>query len=164
MKKRKIIITGDSGRGKSTLAERLSKELNIKSYSTDDFLWKVKFSEMEDKKLAEKNIGEVYKENEWIVEGGSIRMLKTGFESADIIIYLGFSNIIFQFLVLFKRFLERKHETLGNFCFQMRHIFYKRYKLGYKKHGALTMIEFLEQYKYKVIRINSYKEINNFNL
>ncbi|MFA6520742.1 MAG: hypothetical protein WCT44_04030 [Candidatus Paceibacterota bacterium] len=163
MKKKKIIITGDSGRGKSTLAQKLSKKLNIKHYSTDDFLWKTKYSEMEDKKLAEKNIGEIYKGDEWIVEGGSMRMLEAGLEGSDLIIYLGFDNILLQYLALIKRSLKRRSETINEFCFQMRHIFYKRYKLGYKK-GVLTMLETLEPHKHKVIELNSYKQIDAFEL
>ncbi len=161
MEKRKIIITGDSGRGKSTLAENLSKKFNIKHYSTDDFLWKKKFSEMEDKKLAEENIGKIYRENEWIVEGGSMRMLKDSLESADVIIYLGFNNILTQYLVLFRRFLKRKNENIKTFYELIRHITYKRFKLGYKK-DDLTMLETLEPHKHKTIELYSYKEIENF--
>jgi len=40
MKFKKIIIIGDAGRGKSTLASKLSKKLNISYYSTDDFFMK----------------------------------------------------------------------------------------------------------------------------
>lgn len=161
MEKRKIIITGDSGRGKSTLASNLSKKLNIKHYSTDDFLWKKKYSEMEDKKLAEDNIGKVYKEDEWIVEGGSMRMLKTSLESADVIVYLGFNNILMQYLVLFRRSLKRKNENIKTFYELIRHITYKRFKLGYKK-GEPTMLETLEPHKHKTIELYSYKEIEIF--
>ncbi len=49
---RRILIVGDSGRGKSTLAKSLSQKLNIKQYSTDDFFWKEKFSIPEDKEAS----------------------------------------------------------------------------------------------------------------
>jgi len=44
MKFKKIIIIGDAGRGKSTLASKLSKKLNTPHYSTDDYFYEVKFS------------------------------------------------------------------------------------------------------------------------
>ena len=162
MKNNRIIITGDSRRGKSSLAKKLSGKLNVEFYSTDDFLWKKKFSEMEDKKLAEKNIGEIYKKDEWIVEGASIRMLKNGFETADVIIHLGFSNIFCQYLVLFRRSLRRKENLISFYKF-IRHATFERYKLGYKKR-CLTMLETLEPYKHKVIKLSSYKEIDSFDI
>lgn len=41
---KRILIIGESGRGKTELGRKLSKELNIPLYSTDDFFWEVKFS------------------------------------------------------------------------------------------------------------------------
>ena len=43
----KIIIIGDAGRGKTTLASNLSKKLGIKHYSTDDFFYEIKFTKIE---------------------------------------------------------------------------------------------------------------------
>ncbi len=43
----------------------------------------------------------------------------------------------------------------------MRHVFYKRYDLGYKK-GAPTNLEVITPYKNKVIILSSFKDINNF--
>ena len=48
-KYKKILIMGVSGRGKTMLALKMSEILHIKNYSTDDFLYKIKFSLKEDK-------------------------------------------------------------------------------------------------------------------
>lgn len=34
---KRVLIVGDSGRGKTTFAKHLSESLNIQAYSTDDF-------------------------------------------------------------------------------------------------------------------------------
>jgi len=46
---KKILIVGDYGRGKTTLAQKLSRKLGIPYYSTDDFYWEKKFSKKQDK-------------------------------------------------------------------------------------------------------------------
>lgn len=43
----------------------------------------------------------------------------------------------------------------------MKHVFYKRYSLGYKK-GKITHQEFIEPHKHKVVTLSSFKEIENF--
>lgn len=157
----KILITGDAGRGKTTLAVRLSQKLGIPGYSTDDYYYEIKFSKPRDKQESVDMISKVYKEDKWIVEGTTRRLLEPGLEAADIIVYLRYKNIVPQWFTLFKRGLFRKNETLGGTFELMKHVFYKRYGLGYKK-GAMTQTELIEPYKDKVVFLSSFKEMNNF--
>lgn len=161
--KNKIIIIGDAGRGKTTLAERLSLENNIEWYSTDDFIWKTRFTEMNSKEESKKKITEIFKKDKWIVEGGSLRLLEEGIEKADIIIYLGFKNILIQYLALYKRFLMRDYDKIPSFLNMLRHITYKRYKMGYKK-GIPTILETLKPHNHKVVKFYSIEEIDKFSL
>lgn len=62
---------GASGRGKSTFAARLSAKTGIPHCSTDDFYWKVKFTERNDKPKSIEDIRKVYEKEEWIVDGSS---------------------------------------------------------------------------------------------
>jgi adenylate kinase family enzyme len=66
----RIFILGDSGRGKSTFARKLSEKIAIPYYSTDDFFWKTKFSEPSDRQKSIEDISRVYDGDSWIVEGG----------------------------------------------------------------------------------------------
>ncbi len=43
----------------------------------------------------------------------------------------------------------------------MRHVFYKRHRLSYKK-GKPTHMEVVEPYKNKLIILSSFREINDF--
>jgi len=43
----------------------------------------------------------------------------------------------------------------------MKHVFYKKHKIGYRK-GKPTSTEVIEPYKDKVITLSSFKEIDTF--
>lgn len=157
----KIIIIGDAGRGKTTLASELSKKLGIKKYSTDDFYYEIKFTKIRVREDALSKIREIYKEDKWIVEGTTQWLLEDGLKYSDIIIYLKYNNIFSQWFSIFKRHFKRKDESFKSTLHLMRHVFYKRYNLGYKK-GKPTHIEVIEPYKNKVIILSSFREINDF--
>ncbi len=161
MKARKIIITGDAGRGKSTLAAKLSEKLGIPHYSTDDYFYEIKFSKPRDRQLALEQISKLYESNEWIVEGTTAWLLEPGMEKSELIIHLRHKTLIGQWYVMIKRFLGRKEEKLTELLHLMRHVFYKRYGLGYKK-GKMTHAEFVAPHQEKTITLSSFKEISLF--
>jgi adenylate kinase family enzyme len=160
-KHKKILILGDAGRGKSTFAEKLSKKISIPHYSTDDFYWKVKFTEANDKEKSIEEISHVYKQNAWIMEGTTRRLIREGLEKADVIYLLEFNNIIHQYYFLIKRKFKRKHESFMDLWGLLKHVTYKRYKKGYGS-GNPPLRELLESYTKKVIRLSSMKEINQY--
>lgn len=157
----KIIITGDAGRGKSTLAEKLSQKLEIPHHSTDDYFYDIKFTKSRERDLALQQITELFKGDKWIVEGTTAWLLDPGMSRADIIIYLKYSNIFSQWLILIKRYFQREEDTLKGLFQLMRHVLYKRYGIGYKK-GKMTHTEFVEPYKDKLTVLSSFKDIDNF--
>lgn len=157
----KIIIIGDAGRGKSTLASALSKKLGIPHYSTDDYFYEIKFSKPRDKTQALDEISKLYETKKWIVEGTTQWLLTPGLDRADKIIYLRHTNVFSQWYVLVKRFFSRKEETFLELLGLMKHVLYKRYGLGYKK-GKRTHSEVIAPYSEKVLTLSSFKEINTF--
>ncbi len=58
---------GDSGRGKSTLAPRISEKLGIPYHSTDDYFYEVKFSKLRDRQKSIEGISKLFHEPRWIV-------------------------------------------------------------------------------------------------
>ncbi|HEU0085955.1 MAG TPA: hypothetical protein VFQ59_03300 [Candidatus Paceibacterota bacterium] len=157
----KILIVGDACRGKSTLASKLSSKLGIQHHSTDDFLYEIKFTKYRDEQEAFDSISEIFKNEKWIVEGTTKKLYRSGLESSDIIIHLTHRNIPIQWLHLIRRSLTREDETIKGLYKLMRHVLYKKYKIGYRK-GKPTPIEVIEPYKHKVITLSSFKEIDNF--
>lgn len=157
----RILIVGDACRGKSTLASKLSSKLGIQHYSTDDFLYEIKFTKYRDEQEAIDRISKVFKNEKWIVEGTTKKLYKFGLESSDIIIHLKHRNIAIQWLRLFKRYLSRDNENLKGLYKLMKHVLYKKYKIGYRK-GKPTPTEIIKPHKHKVITLSSFKEIDDF--
>lgn len=158
---KRIIIIGEAGRGKSTLAAKISEKLGIKKYSTDDFYYEYKYFKAREREIALDQIKRVYMEDSWIVEGTTQWLLAPGLNSADLIIYLKYKNIFIQWWVIIKRHFHRKDESIKSMFILLRHVFYKRYSLGYKK-GKPTHMEVLAPYKDKVVVLSSFKEIDVF--
>jgi len=158
---KKILIVGDAGRGKSTLALKLSQKLKIPHYSTDDFYYEVKFSKVRDRQESIAKISEIFKKEEWIVEGTTEYLLEAGLHSADKIIHLKYRNILTQWLLIIKRYFQRDNDTVLGSLKLMRHVLYKKYGLGYRK-GKRTPTILVEPRKHEVITLSSFKEINDF--
>ena len=157
----KILIVGDAGRGKSTLASKLSQKLGIQNYSTDDFYYEVKFSKVRNRQESVDKISKIYPGEKWIVEGTTEYLLEAGLHSADIIIHLKYKKILTQWAFLIKRYFQRDNDTITGVLHLMRHVLYKKYGLGYRK-GKRTPSILIHPYKHKVITLSSFKEINDF--
>jgi adenylate kinase family enzyme len=155
---KRILIVGDSGMGKSTMAEELSKISSIPFYSTDDFYWKTKFTEINDKQKSIDDLGKIYDKNEWIVEGGTRHLTQRGIEDAGTIYFLKFNNILLQYYFIVRRSFGRKNERFIDLWKLLKHITYKRYKKGYGNHLP-SLEEMLKPYENKVVRLKSRKEI-----
>lgn len=158
---KRIIIIGDSGRGKSTLAHKLSAKLNIPYHSTDDYYWEVKFSKVRDRQECMESISKLYRGDAWIVEGSGRRLLEPGFLDADLIIFLKHKSLLFQWWVLMKRHGTRGEDTLMGTLYLLRHVFYKKFRLGYEK-NKVTYSEALAPHETKMVVLSSFKEINDF--
>jgi adenylate kinase family enzyme len=158
---KKFLILGDSGRGKSTLAQLLSKNLNIKNIELDDIFWVKKYSvRRTDEEQIELLQNILSKEDNWIIEGSTRHLVKECLKSADCILFLTFKNILSQWYHVFRRSYKRKDslkETI-NLCI---HLFKKRYGLGNSK-GKQSLRERIEPYSEKTRKLNSWKEINSF--
>lgn len=161
MKYSKILIVGDSGRGKTTLANKLADKLEIKKYSTDDLFWEVKYTKPRDKAISIDIVTELCKKEKWIIEGSTKHLIAPGLESADLILLMRFKTIFHQWFFISKRHFVQRHKTesLKTFFILLRHVYYRRFNLGYKK-GSVTLEKFIEQYDKKVILITSFKQVH----
>ena len=158
---KKILIVGEAGRGKTTLAKKLSTKLNIPNYSTDDFFWEIKYTKPREKEPANKLAKNHYRKTEWIIEGTTQWLTEPGLKDTNIIIFLNFKTIFHQWFYIIKRHFSREDESLKSMLNLLRHVFYKRHKLGYKK-DSITHKDLIKPYMNKVVELNSFKQIDNF--
>ncbi|MBN2094401.1 MAG: hypothetical protein JW740_03495, partial [Candidatus Zambryskibacteria bacterium] len=107
-----------------------------------------------------KEISKIYAQDSWIVEGTTRRLINEGLEKSDVIYYLKFNNIIFQYMALIKRKFKRRHESFIDLWKLLKHVTFKKYKKNYSK--DLPLENMIEPYKNKVTKLSSYKEIDNF--
>jgi len=155
----KILIIGEAGRGKTTLAKKIAEKLNFPVYSTDDFLWKKKFTERHDRQESIQKIELVYKTDKWIVEGGSSHLFKSALDKADIIIHLKWKNIVSQWITLIKRRKTRDYESIIDLLQMLIYVTRKRFGIGNNK--VKMNKELLKPHQYKIIELSSYKEIDD---
>lgn len=85
---RKIVIFGLTASGKTTLAGKISKILNIKVYHSDDFAYKKKWTVKSSESEFMKKLGVVIHKKEWIIEGVHSEWLSDAVNVADIVIFL----------------------------------------------------------------------------
>jgi len=158
---KRIVIIGDSGRGKTTFAKKLSEKLNIPLYHLDDFFWKKKYSEKNTHEEILEKVTHVYVGESWIIEGTTRKFLMLGFDRADTIFNLSFKSIFAQWYSIIKRYFKRDEETFSELLELIKHVFYKRYSLGYMK-GSSTEKELLQPHHHKAVTFHSFGEINDY--
>lgn len=99
----KIYIIGSVGSGKTTLAKRLSCELNIPYYELDNIVYE--YQPNGDRKRSAKEIEILFEEilnnDDWIIENVGRSYFNKGFDDADTIIYLQLSkNVLYRRIIL----------------------------------------------------------------
>lgn len=106
----KIHIIGGSGSGKTYLADKLSKEYNIKHYDLDNLQWDNNAETYGIKRNPDERramLQEILKEEEWIIEGVYYKWCKQCFSDADKIYLLEVPRHIYRYRII-KRFIKRK--------------------------------------------------------
>jgi len=125
---RKILITGTSCTGKTTLGEKLSKELSINQIDLDDLHFLPNWVEKEDEQFINEVNYRVDRLDEWIVTGSYQTVLKdTLWEKASIIVWLDYPlNLILRrcFIRTFRRIVYKEkccgenYESLTRMLFE----------------------------------------------
>lgn len=87
----KISIIGGCGTGKTTLAENLSKALNLPVYHIDG-IHHLENWQIRDKTERDKIILEKVKEPKWIIDGTYMSTLEERIKNSDLTIYLDYST------------------------------------------------------------------------
>jgi adenylate kinase family enzyme len=87
----RILIVGISGTGKTFIAKRMSKSLNLPVVYLDSIFWKESWQE-ENEDLVTKKIQAVIEENTWIIEGYIEPLGHERVQRANLVLYLDYSG------------------------------------------------------------------------
>ena len=167
MRYNKISILGGISSGKTTLANELSKILNIKSYELDNVAYKRRdIHKKSSPDERDKKLKTILKKNKWIIEGFYSRPWTYPiYKQADIIILLNVESsttkrrVITRFLK--RKFLLKKNKKTNKSFKTMLHLLnYIRKKEYDKRLDSLNKIT--KKYGRKLTILNDKKQIKNF--
>lgn len=158
----KILIIGIVASGKTTLANKLSKSLNIKNYEIDsivhDDIKKEKRSINEQLNI----INDINKEKDWIIEGTLRKYLYFLLDRADEIVYIDIPLKERKKRII-KRYIKQKlkiEKTNYKPTLKMLQNMYKWTDDYEKNKGEFE--QKLSNYKDKLIIINNTKDLTNY--
>jgi|APSaa5957512622_1039677.scaffolds.fasta_scaffold18766_2 adenylate kinase family enzyme len=114
MKIERIWIFGGVGSGKTTLANKISEKLELPHYSTDDFVYKKKWSEKYSKSAKIKKLGTVSKKTSWVIEGVPYSdWIKPSIKKADLVIFLKMNRFRLSSRIIKRQRLRMKNKEDG---------------------------------------------------
>ncbi len=103
----KVLILGNSGAGKSTIARAVSSKYNFPLCSMDDLVWENNVKRSHEKRIEILNEFLDGKEN-WVAEGMSHKTwMHQLYKTADIIFLVNTSNCVARFRIV-KRHIKKK--------------------------------------------------------
>lgn len=137
----KIFIVGGIGSGKTTLARKLSKKLNIKHYELDNIAYKKRETHEKQKpKIRNQKVKNILKRKKWIVEGFYSRYWTYSFhKKADIVLILNFKTSISKNRLI-RRFIKRK-------------LSFKKSNRNRKFKRTLSLIKYIDEYPKKYFQM-----------
>lgn len=102
--KKKIMLIGSGGAGKSTLARKIGEKLDIEVYHLDALLWKPNWQQVsrEDQRSIQEKI---VQKKEWVIDGNYGGTMDIRLKAADTIIFMDIHRIICVYRAL-KRFFQ----------------------------------------------------------
>ncbi|WP_419156636.1 AAA family ATPase [Rossellomorea sp. BNER] len=162
---KKIHIIGSVGSGKTTLAQRLSVELNIPYYELDNVVWR-RSSNGDIRRTPEERdqlLDSIVRTDEWIIEGVHHTWVSQGFEQAELILFLdtGYSKRKYR---MTKRFVFQKLGLeLANYRPTIT-MFKKMFVWNqyFERESKPQILHILKEYHHKTIFLKDNTEIKQY--
>lgn len=160
---KRIMIIGNAGAGKSTLARVLAGKLKLPLYHLDKLFWQPGWKET-DKTIWAESIQEVMQGDEWIIDGNYRGTMKQRSEKADTIIYLNFNTIVCLYGIIKRRFSNEERPDIAEGCPERLDAKFLNWIIFYKfttAPGVKKLLNSLPAEK-NIIELKSRKEVNEF--
>lgn len=144
---KRILILGNPGAGKSTLAVRLGNILDIPVTHLDKLFWQPGWKEMESDKWVNMQADLIAGEK-WIIDGNYFTTIERRLPHADTIIYLNFSTGLSLWRI-FKRIftnLGKNRSDMGDGCPEKFDFIFLKFALGFNKRYKPVLESKIKQY------------------
>lgn len=161
----KILIIGSVASGKTSLARKLSRKLNINYYEIDSIVHDDRNNYKRSPEEQKKIINEINdKENDWIIEGTLRKNLFYLLDMTDVIVYLNINVRIRKWRII-KRFVKQKLRLeKSNYkpSIEMFKLMFK-WTSDFEKNKKDFENE-IKKYNDKLIILSKMNEVNEFKL
>jgi len=159
----RIFITGVSSSGKTFLASRISKILDIKSYDLDNLVFKKNCYDRICEKLRDKKLKKIIKRKKWIIEGAYSRgWIESIIKKSNFIIIIDINSWLIKKRILMRTLKRKiglvkgKKEKFSDFLELIK------YAHDYPLKSLPKHREFIDKHKKEFIILKSKKQINKF--
>ena len=162
---------GTSGSGKTSVARRIAKKLNIPYVELDELFWKPNWTESKDEEFFPK-LEEALSADAWVLDGNYTRTIPIKWKRCQMVMYLDLPFHLVLYRII-KRSLIRgfKNEELwaGNKETVLKHLFTRdsmilwTMKTFFTNRKRFAINSKNPEYSHiKFVRLRSKKEIGNF--
>lgn len=159
----RILITGSSAAGKTTLGKELSKKLNLKLFHLDKYFWKPNWVKPELDEWRE-TVFSLVEGDKWIIEGNYGSTFDIRFPKATMIIHFEISPYICLYRAIKRSIKTGKsvREDMAEGCFERFDIDFYKYILSYpKKFGPRVYQSRDEFFTGEFVIIRNSNDLNN---
>jgi len=164
-KDKKILIVGICAAGKSTLARKLSSELNLPVIHLDQHFWNPGWVVSDEAKWVE-TIKNLTQKPKWIMEGNYSSTFDIRFPEADTIIVLDFNRYLAMYRAI-KRLIKFRGKTRPDMtegCQERFDLEFMKFVWNFPRDHMPRTDEAIRQFGAgkKIYRFNKPKELQNF--
>ncbi len=161
----RILILGNCGAGKSTLAVKLGKVTKLPVFHLDRYFWKPNWVEP-DQDSWRKVLKELLKSDFWIMDGNHSNSLDMRIPRSDLIILLDFPTMVCLWRVLKRRIkaFYTDQTDVAEGCPEKFDFEFYKWVWDYKSKRFDITTKFIEKHNasHKVVVLNSQDEIECF--
>lgn len=141
----KIIIIGNCGAGKSTLAKKMSKLPDIKVYHLDILFFNPNWV-IRNRNGFDKDLKIIMQKKYWIIDGNYNRTMEMRIEQADTVLFLDFPTSTTLFRIIKRRFQFRnkQREDVAEGCIEKLDYEFFSYVATFRRKKRPVILQKLE--------------------